>query len=308
MNYIVTTTIFSPSKALKKFQEKEDWKLIVVGDKKTPHEEYIKNDKIIYLTPEYQEVKYKDLSDLIGWNCIQRRNLGYIEAFKRGANIIATIDDDNIPYDNWGSELFLNKETMCDIYYPTDSSIHVWDPFSATNYNNLWHRGYPINLIHTKNNVNKVHKTIIPTIQADFWNGDPDIDAIERMIYSPNCKFDNSVFPFSGDVISPFNSQNTFFTRDSIKNFYLFPHVGRMDDIWGSFYAQAKGEIIIYNKPTVEQERNQHNYLTDFSKEIEGYLHNEKLINDLTQDTENIKKYLPTHSYLSLLEYVKLFN
>ena len=46
-NYIVTTTIFSPSKALKLFENMDNWKLIVVGDKKTPHTEYIKNDKII---------------------------------------------------------------------------------------------------------------------------------------------------------------------------------------------------------------------------------------------------------------------
>lgn len=307
-NYIVTTTIFSPSKALKLFENMNNWKLIVVGDKKTPHTEYIKNDKIIYLTPEYQESQYKDLSELIGWNCIQRRNIGYIEAYKRGANIIASIDDDNIPYSNWGENLFLNKLISCDIYSPTNKNINVWDPLSATNYNNLWHRGFPINLIQQKNDLNKSFMTITPTIQADFWNGDPDVDAIERLVFNPECTFDIDSFPFSGSVMSPFNSQNTFFTRESIKNFYLFPHVGRMDDIWGSYYAQAKGEKIIYNAPTVIQERNEHDYLVDFSKEVDGYLKNNILIDDLICDPDTIKKYIPERSYKSLGEYVKLFD
>ena len=38
------------------------------------------------------------LSRLIGWNCIQRRNIGYVYAKKNGAKFIASVDDDNIPY------------------------------------------------------------------------------------------------------------------------------------------------------------------------------------------------------------------
>ena len=40
--YIVTTTIQPPTEATLKFTEKKDWKLIVVGDTKTPHNEYEK--------------------------------------------------------------------------------------------------------------------------------------------------------------------------------------------------------------------------------------------------------------------------
>ncbi len=34
-------------------------------------------------------------------------------------------------------------------------------------------------------------------MQADFWNGDPDIDAICRMEHAPECKFDDSYFPLA---------------------------------------------------------------------------------------------------------------
>ena len=63
--FIVTTTIQPPTEATLKFLEKDDWTLVVVGDTKTPHEEYQKLD-CVYLTPEDQESLSKDLSDAIG--------------------------------------------------------------------------------------------------------------------------------------------------------------------------------------------------------------------------------------------------
>ena len=80
MKVIVITTIYPISKAINKFITFKNWKIIIVGDKKTPHQEYINlsnsNNNVQYLTPEYQEENYKELSDLIGWNSIQRRNIG----------------------------------------------------------------------------------------------------------------------------------------------------------------------------------------------------------------------------------------
>ena len=62
--FIVTTTIYSPSEATKKYAKMKDWQLIVVGDKKTPHNEY-KNLNCIYLSPSDQEKLCKDLSEYI---------------------------------------------------------------------------------------------------------------------------------------------------------------------------------------------------------------------------------------------------
>ena len=35
-----------------------------------------------------------------------------------------------------------------------------------------------------------------PDIQANFWNGDPDIDAVCRMLIKPECRFKKNIFPF----------------------------------------------------------------------------------------------------------------
>src|SRR3989338_633326 len=96
---IVTTTINPPTEAILKFCEKKEWEMVVVGDRKTPHEAYEKLCKeypqVTYLDPEFQEKKYKELSDGIGWNSIQRRSIGFVEAYAMGAELLATVDDDN---------------------------------------------------------------------------------------------------------------------------------------------------------------------------------------------------------------------
>ena len=94
-----------------------------------------------YLDIEYQEENFKEFSDLLGWNTIRRRNIGYLEALKNNYDIIASIDDDNIPLENWGKNLLLGKEVEV-YYYETDSLC--FDSIGVTNYKHLWHRGYPI--------------------------------------------------------------------------------------------------------------------------------------------------------------------
>jgi hypothetical protein len=81
-----------------------------------------------------------------------------------------------------------------------------------------------------------------------------------------------------------------------------------MDDIWGSYYAQAKGHKVLYNKATVVQERNVHNYLVDFSKEVDGYLNNANLLEALRFSPEAIRKFIPERSYQALLAYRSLFE
>ena len=278
-----------------------DWKLIVVGDKKTPSNYNLRNG--IYLSPEDQENYDKDLSDAIGWNCIQRRNFGILYAWKNGADVVATVDDDNIPYKHWGNDLLLNKKANVS-YYKTNSP--AFDPVSVTNYKNLWHRGFPIQILDKKSNFKKQNKIIKADIQADFWNGDPDIDAICRMEHHPNCKFNNKYFPLASNKISPFNSQNTFLSKKVLPHYFLFPHIGRMDDIWASFYVTSKNYKVVYNEPTVYQERNVHNLIKDFKDEYIGYVNSSNLVEKLKKDPDNIYNFLPKKSALAFDEWKKL--
>jgi hypothetical protein len=108
--------------------------------------------------------------------------------------------------------------------------------------------------------------------------------------------------------LSPFNSQNTFLNRASALDYFLFPHIGRMDDIWASYYVQSLGYKVIYNKASVFQDRNVHNLIEDMKKEYLGYENNLALINDLYNDPESIKNYLPPRSAAAWDVYRKLIK
>src|SRR5579864_5474235 len=224
---IVTTTINAPTKAIRLFDAMTGWNLVVIGDRKTPPDYRL--ERGLYVDPDSQEKYDKALSDAIGWNCIQRRNFGLLIAYDMGAEIVALIDDDNVPLPGWGERLMIGREIEVNYY---ETTLPVFDPVGATNHGNLWHRGYPLQLLPKRSYTAKSRKTVKVDVQADFWNGDPDIDAICRMEHAPNCKFDDKLFPIASNKLSPFNSQNTFIKGKLLKDYFLFPHVGRMDDIW----------------------------------------------------------------------------
>ena len=126
---IVTTTINPPTEALRRFAALPDWSLVVIGDKKTPSDFHI--DGAIYVPPEEQERYDPDLSEALGWNCVERRNYGFLWARDMGAEVVAVVDDDNIPLDGWGENVFVGREVEVD-YYETDLGSHPNCSRSAT--------------------------------------------------------------------------------------------------------------------------------------------------------------------------------
>ena len=302
--FIISTTINPPTEAIEKFDNLKDWNLIVSGDLKTPPNYKLKNG--IYISPKDQEKISKKLSNLIGWNCIQRRNFAMIMAYKQGADIIATIDDDNIPFANWGKNLLIESKVSANKYITKEEAF---DPISVTNYKHLWHRGFPLQILKNKNknkDIKKINSDF--DVQADFWNGDPDIDAVCRMEHAPECKFQTSVFPFTSNKMSPFNSQNTYLKRKVMEHYFLFPHIGRMDDIWASYYVEAKGFKVLYNKTSVYQQRNVHDLTKDMKKEYIGYENNLNLIKELKKNPNNIKKFLPKKSWEAFKLYQQILK
>ena len=291
--YIVTTTINKPTEATLKFcdiAKRKNWIFVIIGDTKTPCDEYrkLENNHVIYLSPEEQDELYPELSATIGWKSIQRRNIGFVYAYDKEADIIATVDDDNIPYDNWGDNIYVGQEIEVDLYENV-SSLY-FDPISPTSHNDLWHRGYPIEDLPFKNNIEykgKVKRKVL--VQADFWDGDPDIDAICRLSKKPIVKFEKFE-PFCSNQLAPFNSQNTFLAREVIPFYTVLPHIGRMDDIWGSYILQHYfPNSVIYNQATVYQDRNVQDLVTNLENEVIGYRNTSKLLGEL----HNFENYLP---------------
>jgi len=300
-NYIVCTTINAPTEAIDLYDAMVGWTLVVVGDLKTPKDYKLKNG--IYLSPDNQKKFSPALSDLLGWNCIQRRNIGFLYALSRGAQIVATVDDDNTPLDNWGDNVLAGSSVRVKKYSSSDG---LFDPMAVTNYPQLWHRGFPIQFLTTRaypifNEVEEIFD-----VEASFWNGDPDIDAICRMEHEPDCNFDKTCFPFASNGLSPFNSQNTFLTAETLTDYFMFPGVGRMDDIWGAYQLLSIGKKVIYTEPSVIQKRNPHDLTNDFEKEIPGYLNNYKILDRLMQSENVIKDYVPKDSWTAFQMYRSL--
>lgn len=313
---IVTTTINPPTKAIMKFidiAEKDGWRLIIVGDKKTPHKKYTdlaeKYESITYLTPMNQIEISKKLSDLIGWNCIQRRNFGFIEAYRGGAEVIATIDDDNIPYPHWGKNVRVGEEYAVSTYQPYWTDTPVFDPLSVF-FPNMWHRGFPVQYMKLRKLLKPQQKRRKVLVQADLWDGDPDIDAICRITLSPDVTFRPTIIPFAGSRPGPFNSQNTFLHRSVFPDYFLFPHIGRMDDIWSSYLVQAlHPDCVAYAKASVKQERNDHDLVRDMENEMIGYRHTADFIAWVNSpDGVETPEYMPQRANAAYWEYQKIIT
>jgi hypothetical protein len=300
---IVTTTINRPTEAILRFQVMRDWDLVVIADRKTPPDYHL--DRGIVVTPEQQQKYDPLLSDAIGWNCIQRRIMGLLWAHDIHADVVAVVDDDNIPLPGWGEDLLVGREVEVN-YYHTEAP--AFDPVGATNHRELWHRGFPLQLLPHRDYGRKTRRTVTVDVQADFWNGAPDIDAFCRMEHAPECDFDPRFFPMASNRMGPFNSQNTFLAGKCLKDYFLFPHVGRMDDIWAAYYLQALGNQVVWAKPSVYQERNPHDPVQDMRQEYGGYEKNLQLVQDLAGDPASIAAYLPGQSIWAFELYKRHFE
>jgi hypothetical protein len=186
--------------------------------------------------------------------------------------------------------------------------LPAFDPVGATNHPHLWHRGFPLQLLPKRRYDKLTRKKVKVDVQADFWNGDPDIDAVCRMEHAPECNFAPDRFPMASNKLSPFNSQNTFLRAEVLADYFLFPHVGRMDDIWASYYVQAKGFRVVYNKASVYQKRNVHDLVRDMKQEYIGYENNLQIVESLPKDPSSILAYLPGRSIWAFELYRRHFQ
>jgi hypothetical protein len=302
---IVCTSINPMTEALKEFDKLEDWELIVVEDLKTPAESY-KGMRGHYLTTQEQAWNCPELSAMLGWNTVDRRNLGYLEAYNRGADVIAMVDDDNYPLDDWGEEVVVGKQIELREYTTIDP---VFDPLAPWDLE-YWHRGFPISCVPNRRSYSSKTRKVRVDVQANLWNDDPDVDAVCRMMMLPYASFDKGGY-YSGQSISPFNMQNTFISREVIQFCPSVPFTGRMCDIWGAYYVQAKvGARVAYGPATVrhKQHRSWESIVKDMEEEMLGYKHQGLPMDMITNGPdEALKAVLSTQSWEFVQAYQESF-
>ena len=275
---IVTTTINAPTEAIRKFDAMPDWELVVVGDKKTPKYEL---ERGTFLPWTYVGEQYAALVELIGYNSVRLgRMVAFIEGYKRGADILASIDDDCIPMENWGKEIYVGREISAKEYSIYKSSI-CFDPhISSWSEKQPPHRGLPLEEHSSSYQIGKT--SIVPLVQENLCDGEPDVDALHRLVidYEEWCDWLDE--PYFCNSFSPINTQNTFIHRSALKDFYAnIPFIGRADDIWAGYIFQwLHPRSTVYCPPTAKhaQERTIQSIVDDLEDEIFMYRNTYKFL------------------------------
>jgi len=289
---LISTTIHAPTVYALYRAFGPEVEIIVAGDRKTPHDEVrklLKPHNIRYLDPAEQEKLGHASSDIIGWNSVQRRNIALLEALRTGADVIITVDDDNIPMD---ASYFATFERL--LTQPFNglrvSTASNWFDVGGLLQPVAPHRGFPVSRRRKDQGA-----TFGPAlgakigVAAGLWFGDPDTDAMTRIVERPNVSQVSEALR-SGLLVAPgcftpFNSQNTAYRAEIAPLMAMWISVGRYDDIWASYFAERvmmeTGHHVHFGTPFVWQQRNEHDLLLDLQEEKLGDTHTEQFVRDL---------------------------
>lgn len=260
-----------------------DFATFVVGDQKSPDEEIVaclKDLKGRYYSVERQKSLSYACSELIGWSCPERRNIGFLEALKWGAEVIITTDDDNLCLDlDYINDIVRAFELRPRLLADSDTG---WFDVGQLLVPKAPHRGFPhYRLPPTTQSFSSVVDAKVG-IAASICLGDPDVSAMTRIVNAPSVHQVSELLR-SGIVVDPnstwtvFNSQNTAFIREIAPAMFQFPGLGRDTDIFASLITQRVmrdlGYVTHFGKPFVYQQRNQHDLIDDLHKELLDYDH-----------------------------------
>jgi hypothetical protein len=337
---LVTTTIYVPKcltayvENAQKHGHSDNLSVIVVGDRKTPPEtaSFLEElgrqsaAKVKYLDVAAQKAllrRWPALDIVLRYNCIQRRNVGYLQAALDGAEVIVAADDDNFVTDEdyLGPHLRVGKPLKVPVVRHASGWWNVCQRLVCAPPRRFYHRGYPKSRQDFAPNPAQIETaTVRPVVNAGLWLRNPDVDAtanIEEPIHVVE------MAPIGGDrtcalapgTWCPFNSQNTAFDMATLPALYLVVmldhlrgyRIGRLDDIWMSYFVRAiadqLGDVVLYGPPLVAQHRNPHNFTRDLAEELGGYILTEKIVEYLRTFRTGARDYLA--GYLDLIYHLK---
>jgi len=141
------------------------------------------------------------------------------------------------------------------------------------------HRGFPYELRHQDLKLSfRPQSDVRIGIASGLWLGDPDIDAMERIINRPVISHIADLMrhgvALSRDCLSPVNSQNTGYLSCVAPLMMVLTGVGRFDDVWGSYMAQRvlvdSPYRVHFGPPIVRQERNPQDPWNNLRDELFG--------------------------------------
>lgn len=279
-NNVILTSIQSPTTAVRLFAGLKDWKVLVVGDVKTPREWHCPGVQFVSVA-EQRSLPFK-IARVLPWNHYARKMIGYLIAAQDDVELLAESDDDNLPEDGW------SFPELTGSYQHLQHSGDVVNIYSLFSDQPIWPRGFPLTRITAPESMIAPDALITKPARVGVWQAlvddDPDVDAIYRLTSNRTCRFIRRppvVLPRG--TFSPFNSQNTAFRRELLPLMYLPALVNfRVTDILRSYVAQpvmwAAGYRLGFLSPTVRQQRNAHDLQADFVSELPLYTEAEHIL------------------------------
>lgn len=246
-------------------------KLIVAGDVNTPVDlhEYVTSLHGRFLLPEYP---FPGMNH-VPMRCIQRRNAAIWYAIVTGFEYVITVDDDNAPVNDHFVEALVAE--LGTYVHSTVSSYSGFLNLGEICVPRFHQRGAPYG-VDTSMNLVATHPHGEPrvVVAQAMVLGDPDCDAIERMINSPYVHAVQNRIVVTPGTYAAFNSQATAWLREWAPVMAVLPHVGRYDDIFASFIfhrlAREYNVALYAGDPVVVQDRNEHDLVKDLRAELFG--------------------------------------
>ena len=291
---VVLTTIQSPRSGIETWTGITDLPIIIVGDRKTPHDWAHPNCE--FLSFDSTHVADFALPEMLPENHYARKNIGYLDAIRKGAKSILDTDDDNFPHPRLWNEILGGADGIA---YQSPNEIspvyrNVYSYFSQPEIP-FWPRGFPLSELLSPTSALEPGALQIQTNedQVAVWQGlvdqDPDIDAIHRLLYAKSPAFENKPKLILGrNNLCPFNSQNTLWKLPiAFPLLYLPSTVSfRFTDILRGYVAQiilhAHDLHLGFTRATATQERNQHDIMKDFASETSMYLQTTEIVESLS--------------------------
>jgi len=228
-NWVVITSIYPPRIRLNEYI-RYGWNVVVVGDAKTKNLEWekLEQPQIHFLSLARQNEIYPEISRLLELNSYARKNLGYLYAIQNGAERIFDTDDDTfLRSEFW--DCYRENFDLKNSYTTTKSEwFNPYSYFAPSD--KMWPRGFPLteisNLEKFANDFLQVgeENSQIDVIQT-LVNGEPDVDAIYRLIHGNieiNHNFSNEIIGVNWPTLAPGNTQSTFWLNKNKFHFYLF--------------------------------------------------------------------------------------
>lgn len=292
---IVTTTIHIPT-FLKAYSDDairydHEVDFIVIGDRKSPvgTAEFCQTiPNCIYMDiPSQKEymLRFPELWHHIPFDSFERRNIGILQAYETDADVMVTIDDDNLlAVENamlWHKRTGVTRRIP--VYRSSSGWFNVCSMLKEENDVEFYHRGYsPRHKWEKDTYISSQNHDVGVVVNAGLWYNNPDTDAITRLERKLNViglseeleNLGTGTFALSPGTWSPFNCQNTALAREIIPAYFMSPYIGRHSDIFASYVvnrlAEYFGDVVAFGMPLANHDRSDHDLWHDLDIEREG--------------------------------------